>query len=106
MASRFTLKDRKRWARWKASLPGSSIRDPEALARARGDGRDDEEIAEFLESGGALPLFEGEPPAPALKKCDRTCKLCFGTGQQIEAGKGARKCPNMTAGGAAASGGA
>lgn len=75
VASRFTLKERKRWACWKASLPGSSIRDPEAVARARGDGRDDEEIEEFLAmeerlpgAPGGLPLFEAGPAAewPAL----------------------------------------
>ncbi|HLM58691.1 MAG TPA: hypothetical protein VK422_21485 [Pyrinomonadaceae bacterium] len=101
--SRFTLKERKRWARWKASLPGSSIRDPEALARARSDGRDDEEIAEFLESGGGMPLFDGKPPAAA--KCPRTCPKCFGSGIEPVPGHGSRKCSNMTAGGAAASGG-
>lgn len=71
VGSRFGLKERKRWARWKASLPGSSLRDPEAVARARGDGLDDEEIEEFLameerlppESDVGLPLFGGEPAA-------------------------------------------
>jgi hypothetical protein len=64
--SKFSLKERKRWARWKASFPNSVIRDPEALARARADGKDDEEIEEFLQLeeqlredvASRLPLFD------------------------------------------------
>jgi hypothetical protein len=94
--SRFSLKERKSWAGYKASLPGSAIRDAEAVARARADGRDDDEIAEFFlmkerqKSSGRLPLFE----APAETKCDSTCPLCFGSGQEVVPGKGAKRCSN------------
>jgi hypothetical protein len=104
--SKFTLKERKQWARWKASLPGSEIRDPEALARARGDGQDDEEIEEFLakrggDSAAALPLFAGEAAAAPRKPkgADPNCDSCGGTGWAMKGegrGRGARRCDCRT----------
>lgn len=42
----------------------------------------------------------GEMPAragavPQVRRCERSCPQCFGTGFEVVAGKGARKCPNM-----------
>jgi hypothetical protein len=46
--SKFSLKQRLDWARWRAVQPNSNIRDPDAVAMARADGQADELIEEFL----------------------------------------------------------
>ncbi len=46
--SKFSLRQRLEWARWRAGLSGSTIRDPDAVALARADGQADELIEEYL----------------------------------------------------------
>lgn len=46
--SRFTFDQRLEWATHQATKPGSSIRDPEAVAEARADGTADERIEKFF----------------------------------------------------------
>lgn len=43
-------------------------------------------------------LHQAEPP----KKCPPECPRCYGSGMEVVPGKGARRCPNLTAQGRAA----
>jgi hypothetical protein len=76
------------WATHEAKRPGSTIRDPKALASARHlDGAADDQIGQYFSN-------KSRPPAPTARRCDSSCPKCFGTGQEIVEGRGARRCPN------------
>jgi hypothetical protein len=95
--SRHSKPQVQRWAEWKKSNGANIVPDAVAIARYR-DGLADDEIGDFL----ALPRDNFNQPQSTPRQCPITCPLCFGVGMQVVEGKGARRCPNLTAQGQAA----
>ncbi len=87
--SRFTLEDCRRYARH-LQASGQGITNPGGYGTSiHRSGEADTLIAAFLEAGGARGS-----PAALVQTCAANCDKCYGTGQEIVVGKGARPCPN------------